>query len=397
MNENTSSFIPTFTPKSRLDFDDDYEYRGYKHDNLAFIKATLMPKIQSAIADFQFTKTLNTKATQNPTDLTNPYWQWVVRYDLSADDIGEIFDLDTYEISPLWCAERLGQSRTLLDDGREILIGGEWEDGYDPQFAIYNDVIVKHPDGKIEIFGYPRHIFAPTDFHTATLVGDDIWIIGSLGYSEDIDYTQTSVYRLNVHSYKVEKVETRNSMGWIHNHSAMLKDNQIIVTGGELLKEDSPLTENIDDWVLNLKTLIWKNITKKDWQAFFVQRKDKSYLVLNDYQSMQFAKQMNWKEDFEEDYQRFKRNKGIEPNFELYENLFSPPINHSIDESEQDYRTYTISIDDIKIRYVDTGRNIQVYIEGVLPPDKLELLQENLRHKLSKLENFACEVKDLVF
>lgn len=68
-----------------------------------------------------------------------------------------------------------------------------------------------------------------------------------------------------------------------------------------------------------------------------------------------------------------------------------------MDESEQEYNTFAIFVDEIKVRYIDDGDNIQVYIEGVLPPDKLELLQENLRHKLSKLENFACEVKTLIF
>lgn len=396
MTENTSSFIPTFTPKSRLDFDDDYEYRGYKHDNLAFIKATLTPKIQSAIADFQFTKTLNTKATQNPTDLTNPYWQWVVRYDLSADDIGEIFDLDTYEISPLWCAERLGQSRTLLDDGREILIGGEWEDGYDPQFAIYNDVIVKHVNGDIEIFGYPRHIFAPTDFHTATLVGDDIWIIGSAGYPDERDFSQTSVYKLNIHTYKIEKVETRNSMGWVCRHSATFKDNQIIVTGGEILQaENLPMRENFDDWALNLKTLIWKNISKKNWQCFYVGRKDGNCLLLDDYRTLISYQDKPDNEFYQKAFETIRQDTGNNPNLSVFSQLYSPPIDHEIDESEQAYDTFTIFVDAIKVRYKTDWQYIQVYVEGVLPPHKLELLQENLRLKLSKLENYPCEVKAL--
>ena len=44
---------------------------------------------------------------------------------------------------------------------------------------VYNDVIVYHapPDGKatrgwrsFEIFGYPKDVFPPTDFHSATYV-----------------------------------------------------------------------------------------------------------------------------------------------------------------------------------------------------------------------------------
>ena len=63
-----------------------------------------------------------------------------------------------------------------------VFIAGEHKDHYDPDFYIYNDVVVQHPDGRIDIFGYPREIFPPTDFHSATLVGDRIVLIGNLGY-----------------------------------------------------------------------------------------------------------------------------------------------------------------------------------------------------------------------
>ena len=337
---------------------------------------------------------LLSQPTQNPTNLTNPYWQWLVKNNVSAYDLENVVKSKTAK--PLWSMGRMGQSSTLLPDGREILIGGEFEDGYDPLFWIYNDVIVKHPDGKIEIFGYPKHIFSPTDFHTATLVGDEIWLIGSLGYGEDRDTTQTSVYKLNIHTYKIEKIETRNSMGWVFKHSATFKDNQIIVTGGEIwLGSELPIVENFDEWALNLKTLIWKNISKKDWQVFMVQRKDIGLLHLNEYQTL--ANEANQSsESYQFIFDRIYQDTGKNPDLALFSQLFSPPIDHEIDESEQDYGAFSIVIDGIKVRYKTDWEHIQVYIEGKLPPHKVELLQENLRHKLSKLENFACEVKDLV-
>ncbi|MBL9149817.1 MAG: ankyrin repeat domain-containing protein [Phycisphaerae bacterium] len=84
---------------------------------------------------------------------------------------------------PDWCARRNGQSLTLVPDGRVLQIGGECEDGYHPDFCIYADVFVHHPNGAIEMYEYPRSAFQPTDFHTATLVEDDdglaIYVIGS--------------------------------------------------------------------------------------------------------------------------------------------------------------------------------------------------------------------------
>ena len=87
------------------------------------------------------------------------------------------------EAGPGWCFDRFGQSTTVLPDGREVLIAGEHEDYYDPDFFIYNDVVVRAPDGKVAIYGYSKEAFPPTDFHTATLLPDSIVLIGSLGYN----------------------------------------------------------------------------------------------------------------------------------------------------------------------------------------------------------------------
>ncbi len=79
-----------------------------------------------------------------------------------------------------------------------MLIAGEHEDCYDPDFQIYNDVVVLHPDGRMDILGYPREIFPPTDFHSATLVGEQIFIIGGLSYPEERQAAKTRVYCLKL-------------------------------------------------------------------------------------------------------------------------------------------------------------------------------------------------------
>src|SRR5215213_4761385 len=118
----------------------------------------------------------------NPERLTNPVWEWLVRSRWSAYSASQHFGSSAEGRSgPGWCFARFGQSATELPDGRVVLIAGEHEDSYDPDFYIYNDVVVRRPDGAIEIFGYPRDAFPPTDFHSATLVDDRVVIVGSLG------------------------------------------------------------------------------------------------------------------------------------------------------------------------------------------------------------------------
>jgi len=66
------------------------------------------------------------------------------------------------EDGPIWTFDRMGATQCNLSDGRILCIGGEHEDYYDPDFCIYNDVIVFGPAGEIEIYGYPEEVFPPT-------------------------------------------------------------------------------------------------------------------------------------------------------------------------------------------------------------------------------------------
>ena len=117
---------------------------------------------------------------------------------------------------PVWCAQRFGQSMTFLPDGRIVQIAGEHEDHYDPDFCIYNDVFVHGVDGSIAIYGYPESVFPPTDFHTATLVGGSVYVIGSLGYQGTRRFGETPVYRLDVRTFAIERLgPTGEAPGWI--------------------------------------------------------------------------------------------------------------------------------------------------------------------------------------
>lgn len=152
-----------------------------------------------------------------------------------------------------WCFARFGYSATLLPGGRCVLIGGEHEDSYDPDFYIYNDVTVFHPGGEIQVFGYPHETFEPTDFHTATLVDDHIWIIGGLGYKHQREGA-IPVYRLNVQTYRIERMATLGDIPpRLYGHRAESVGDSIIVQEGQL----SNKMVNMDAHTLHLPSLTW--------------------------------------------------------------------------------------------------------------------------------------------
>ncbi len=129
----------------------------------------------------------------NPERIDNPLWEWMVRSGLNPYWARQELGVDSDAVScampgnPDWCFDRIGAPTVTLDDGRTITIAGEHEDYYDPDFCIYNDVVVTKGDD-VEIYGYPADVFPPTDFQSATLIDDQIWLIGSVGYVVQREY-----------------------------------------------------------------------------------------------------------------------------------------------------------------------------------------------------------------
>jgi hypothetical protein len=170
---------------------------------------------------------------------------------------------------PLWCFSRFGMSHTRLPDGRALFIAGEHEDFYDPDFCIYNDVIVIGHDLQVQIYGYPEAAFPPTDFHTATLVGEhDLYIIGNLGYPEQRRPGGTPVFRLDTTTLQITEVPTSGEQpGWISRHTAAyLPDRHAIqVAGGQRYTERDgrqALRQNRSRYLLDLATLSWSRVRR---------------------------------------------------------------------------------------------------------------------------------------
>ena len=190
------------------------------------------------------------------------------------------------EDGPIWTFERYGATRTELPDGRVICIGGEHEDYYDPDFHIYNDVVVFEPEGVIEIYCYPKEVFQPTDFHTATLVGDEVILVGCLGNVKDRRPGFTSVYSVDTRSYRISELVTHGtSPGWIFEHAAELSANSLIsIRGGQLvdLKDGKQrFKRNNEEFSLDTRTGAWTQTTSRNWPQWSIGQEDGGVFVLD--------------------------------------------------------------------------------------------------------------------
>jgi ankyrin repeat protein len=203
----------------------------------------------------------------NPEAMDEPFWQCMVRAGVNGYAATQWFQgPSSFDSGPVWCAQRFGQSLTRLPDGRIVQIGGEHEDYYDPDFCIYNDVFVHHPDGSLRILGYREAVFPPTDFHTATLMDGAIYVIGSLGYSGQRRYGHTPVYRLDVGTFAFQRLEPAGEApGWVHEHRAVkVSGHEIRVSGGKLatLVGDKEVhTANTREFVLDVQRLAWHPVS----------------------------------------------------------------------------------------------------------------------------------------
>lgn len=221
--------------------------------------AALIPKQQITPEIYEAQKNRRF-GTGNPEPVSCEFWLEMVRSGEPAYWGRTTFGKKkrVHDVPAVWSFDRYGMSTTALPDNVWVQIAGEHEDHYDPDFCIYSDVVVHDGAGNTRIYIYPRAVFPPTDFHTATLVDDEIILIGSLGYQDERLVGETQVLRLNLKDFSIERVKTTGeSPGWISRHRARLSGDRIVVWGGKVWDgaEYSPLA---DVYALSLPTGVWE-------------------------------------------------------------------------------------------------------------------------------------------
>ena len=344
---------------------------------------------------------------QNPERLTNPVWDWLVRSRISAYASSQHFGIGGSE--PGWSFARFGQSTTTLDDGRVVYIAGEHEDHYDPDFHIYNDVVIRHPDDRIEIFGYPRDAFPPTDFHSATVAGNQIILIGNLGYPNDRRPGTTQVVSIDLATLESSVIETHGAPpGWIHDHAATLDgDNSIVIAGGKVETGRGAMfdfRDNGDDWRLDLATWRWERLTDRRWREWQISRGDHHAMHLWRMRSLAQFKGVQWAAEHLDTMEQMiaqtrdslRSAYGAEPDLDLYARLFNPGLAHTpMPENPEELGVHRIHVGGIVVRYVERMQSVKLVVEGRLPDEVCAALVEDLRHKLESLEHTEYIVTEL--
>lgn len=334
---------------------------------------------------------------KNPDKTESDVWCWLIRTRFTAYQAIEMMGCQEEGEGASWCFDRMGQSVTELPDGRKVYIGGEYEDSYDPNFHIYNDVVAEGVDGSITIYSYPKDVFPSTDFHSATFIDGKIIIIGSLGYPEDRIVGHAQVCQLDTTSFEIHKVNVAGQPpGWVHGHVASLEleKNRLVIKKGEIyLGKDHPLIENIQDWELDIKEWQWRLLTNRKWTRWYITRSDCHWNHLWEIRQALFSLEANWTKSYDKELAELKAELGYSINVSAIKKLYFPDVPHlTLPKIEDEYKTFRISINDIVVRFVEDMDVVQITVEGVLPDDVIERIKKDTLDKLSALENSPCKL-----
>ncbi|MCC6232046.1 MAG: hypothetical protein IT580_05350 [Verrucomicrobiales bacterium] len=331
----------------------------------------------------------------NPTRQENPLWKWLVRTRWDAFNANNLFSGPSpYDAGPMWTFHRFGSSETKLLDGRVIHIGGEHEDHYDPDFHIYNDVTVIDTTGEIFIYGYPQEDFPPTDFHSATRVGDSIFIIGRLGHPESREREMTPVYRLSLDSMRIEVIPTRGHCpGWIYRHAAELSPDghTILVRGGERWFGKGWATRrNIDSWAFDPLSAEWHRLTSHGWQHWVMRRIDRKPNRLWE------TRQVRWHREHAHLGLKNSWSHKDAPDLAALDSLYrlagesDPPVPGA------DTGSYTARIDGLTVQFREEGFWVEAIVQGHLSNSRLADLQRSTMALLQRIDGAPYELENLL-
>lgn len=342
-------------------------------------------------------------------DMTNPVWDWLIRTRLDAYSAEmEVRGKASFPKAARWCCNRFGQTATLLPDGREIWIGGEHEDHYDPDFFIYNDVIIHEPDGQIKIIGFPADYFPPTDFHSATLLpdGNSILLIGGLSYPDSRKYGTTPLRIYDVAANTFTEIEASGeSPGWICCHQATLSDDgkRIHIRRGKISSLEHDYLDNIDDWELDLENRVWNRLTARKWTRICIERRDNESIFLSDLSIHAITSEFSG--DLEElvakEFAKIQNECGVDlmspkpsaEKIEVYKNLYVPSHPHQPikePDDEDDEQKVRIQINGVTVSFLESMEEIVMTVEGELDDSVVDEIANELTEKLAQLEEAEC-------
>lgn len=314
----------------------------------------------------------------NPERMHLDHWEWMVRRGCDPYGVRKDFGLERKHADcgpdgcsasndPDWCFYRYGMTRTPMPDGRIICIAGEHEDYYDPDFCIYNDVIVLKPEpgkaavdeesGRVEIYGYPESVFPPTDFHSATLTHDRLVVIGRLGYYGTRVEGTTPILTVDPITYRIQQVVAIGpAPGWVYGHHASFNEaeSSITIRGGHIhIEAAETQTRNVGAHRLFLDGLRWEVISLQETHRRFVVE--------------------------EEEGEKTEFLGPVEDTFRLKSvpNRWLPPEDRGVS-------AYAVDIEGVRVSFQDLCTKVQVLIEGDLSAEVVDQVLKELTSNLQR-------------
>jgi hypothetical protein len=157
----------------------------------------------------------------------------------------------------VWTAVREEALRVALPDGRRLLIGGEVLD-FGDEYADpwhYNDVIVTHADGAIEILTYPLEVFPHASDLVGVVKGADVFVFGTFHWKRHLDRSRRPVVlRLDSSSYRIESLSAAAPPVWLNLYEGCeVRDANRVVLPIVRMDEADPVLGIAFD----METLTW--------------------------------------------------------------------------------------------------------------------------------------------
>ena len=86
-----------------------------------------------------------------------------------------------------------------------------------------------------------------------------------------------------------------------------------------------------------------------------------------------------------------------EVDLELLASLYVPPLDHvSIPrEDDDDYNQWHVEVDGVRIRYLEEMQEVTMLVKGELPDSTIQMLVDDLREKLARLEGVSYQAEKL--
>lgn len=168
------------------------------------------------------------KANRNPQNLTSMIKEAIVKEPRPIGDFEMICNWYVLNDRELWTLSRESQSITILPNKSAVLIAG-YRESIEMGWIYYNDVAILTTDGDFTLYGYPEVDFPLIHGHSATRIGNSIYIVGTPQARD----TSCEVYRLSLDDFHIEHCKTTGSNpGPVYGHRAKLtKEGKIHIFG----------------------------------------------------------------------------------------------------------------------------------------------------------------------